>query len=356
MNANANEWIQALLSAETPIVEAIRALDRSSAQICLVVDESRRLLGTVTDGDVRRGILRNVPLDAAVATVMNRTPKVGQPGEDRDTLIATMTALRIHQMPLVDDDRRVVGLETLENLVGVGEQRPNWVVLMAGGEGRRLRPLTDETPKPLLRVGGMPILEVILRGFLKHRFHRFYISVNYHAEKVRDYFGDGRAWNADIRYLEEGQPLGTAGPLSLIANVPQAPIVVMNGDLMTAVNLEQMIDYHTEHGAAATMAVREYDIKVPFGVVAMDGNRITGIEEKPVHRFFVNAGVYILEPEVLAMVPSGQFFDMPDLFRQLIDSGREAAAFPVREYWLDIGQKEDFQRARQEFGQVFDGK
>ena len=345
-----------MLAAQTPIVEAIRTLDRASVQICLVVDENRRLLGTVTDGDIRRGILRNIPLDAPVETVMNHTPRVGRSGEGRDDAISTMAALRIHQLPLIDNDGRVVGLQTLEDLVGAGKPRPNWVVLMAGGKGRRLRPLTDETPKPLLRVGGIPILEVILRGFLKHQFGRFYISVNYHAEKVRDHFGDGRAWNAEIRYLEESQPLGTAGPLSLIAETPVAPIMVMNGDLMTAVNLDQLIDYHTEHGAAATMAVREYDIKVPYGVVTMDGNRITGIEEKPMHRFFVNAGVYVLEPEALSLVPHNQFFDMPDLFHRLMENGHTTMAFPVREYWLDIGQKDDFQRAGREFNQVFEGK
>ena len=273
----------------------------------------------------------------------------------RDEMLTLMRRVTLRHLPLINDAGRVVGLAALNELIGATD-RPNWVVLMAGGEGRRLRPLTDEIPTPLLRVGGIPILEVILRGFLKHHFGRFYISVNYHADKIRNHFGDGHAWKADIRYLEESQPLGTAGPLSLIDEVPAAPIVVMNGDLMTTVNLDQLIDYHTEQGAAATMAVREYDIKVPYGVVAMDGNRITGIEEKPTHRFFVNAGVYVLEPEALLLVPHDQFFDMPDLFRRLIESGHGTTAFPVREYWLDIGQKDDFHRAGREFSRVFDGK
>ena len=347
-------WQECLIEPSAPILNAIRMLSESGIQICLVTDETRRLVGTVTDGDIRRGILKNISLESPVEAIMNRTPKVIDLGQDRVSVLRVMTSLLIRQIPVVDSDGRVVGLELLDRILSAEDQElSNWVVLMAGGLGKRLRPLTEDTPKPMLEVGGVPILEVALNNIRNQGFRRFMISVNYKAEMVKQHFGDGRRFNADIRYLEEDRPLGTAGPLGLIDPRPEEPVVVMNGDILTKVNAVRLLDYHREQRSRATMAVSEYDVQVPFGVVTIDGTSITGIEEKPVHRFFVNAGMYVLEPEVVASIAAGTRLDMPDLFRNLIETGQRVTAFPVREYWLDIGRHADFHKANQEYTRVF---
>lgn len=334
----------------------MECLDRSSWQICLVVDGDRHLLGTVTDGDIRRRILKGQPLDAPVTEVMNARPIVGNPKDDRTRLLDSLRARQLKQLPIVDHDGRVVGLETLDHLASPNPVRDNWVVLMAGGLGTRLRPLTEHAPKPLLRVGNRPILETILLGFVKQGFHRFYISVNYKAEMVKAHFDDGDRWGVTIRYLEEDRRLGTAGALTLIEDLPELPLIVSNGDLLTKVDFNSMLDFHDSHGAEATMGVREYDLEVPFGVVQMDQADIVAIEEKPVQRFFVNAGLYVIGPSALPRIPRGKVYDMPTLFGDLISAGGRTVAFPIREYWLDIGRMSDLERAKLDYLSEFEDR
>jgi len=267
-------WKDVLIDRSTPIISAVRILDETAAQITLVVDDDLKLLGTVTDGDVRRGILRSLPLSEPVEKIMNPNPHVSTEDESRDGRIKLMTTLSIHQIPIVDARGRVTGLETLETLVAWRVEHDNWVVLMAGGVGSRLRPLTEQTPKPLLEVGGKPLLETILKNFIKHGFHRFYISVNYLSGQFREHFGNGEQWDAEIRYIEEDRRLGTAGALRLIPERPQSPMIIMNGDLLTRVNFQHLLDYHRQHGSKATMCVRAYDFRVPFGVVQIEDSRI----------------------------------------------------------------------------------
>jgi dTDP-glucose pyrophosphorylase len=345
-------WKSTILGPGATLRDAIRTIDASAMQIALVVDENNRLLGTVTDGDIRRGILRGVALELPVSEVMNPSPIVARADEPREQVLANMQARQVHRIPIVDDMGRPVGIEFLEELVQPHE-KDNWVVLMAGGLGRRLQPLTDDCPKPMLKVGNKPLLETIIESFAEYGFHRFYISVNYMADTIKGYFGDGSRWGVQIRYLEESERLGTAGALSLLPEMPSVPLLVMNGDVLTKVNFSQLLDFHGSHGSKATMCVREYDYQVPYGVVRMDNHRITGIDEKPVQRFFVNAGIYVLEPSVLGAIPPKGYFDMTSLFEKLISAGSEAVVFPIREYWLDIGQLSDFDRANGEFMQVF---
>jgi NDP-sugar pyrophosphorylase family protein len=264
-----------------------------------------------------------------------------------------MNAYWIHQLPIVDPDGAVVGLVTRDMLMSGTRQRDNWVVLMAGGRGTRLRPLTETTPKPMLKVGSRPILESIIRRYLEAGFYRFLISVNYRAEQIKDFFGDGGRWNCEIRYLDEPDALGTAGALGLLPERPADPFFVMNGDVLTAVNFQSLLDFHLSTGSAATMCVREYDLTIPFGVVQVDHHRILGIEEKPSHKFFINAGIYVLDPAALAFVAPGRHLDMPSLFQALIRAGHPANAFPIREYWMDVGRMEDFVRAQEEFCTTF---
>ncbi|GAB6052560.1 nucleotidyltransferase family protein [Magnetospira thiophila] len=348
------DWRDTIVASGTPIQEAIRILDETAAQICLVVDGEDRLLGTVTDGDIRRGLLRAVQLSEPVERVMKRDFVASLASEDKSDRIKAMVSMKVHQLPIIDPRGRIVGLEILDKLVAQTVQHDNWVLLMAGGLGTRLHPLTHTKPKPLIEVGGKPILETILAQFVRQGFHRFFISVNYRREMIKSHFGDGERWGAEILYLDEPEALGTAGALGLVPEVPDKPMIVMNGDLLTKVNFEALLDFHRQSGAHATMAVREYDFQVPFGVVDLADDRITDIIEKPVHRFLVNAGLYVIAPEVLSEIPGSERFDMPDLFRKLIAQNHSTKVFPIREYWLDIGRSVDLDRAREEFGNVFD--
>lgn len=343
-DTHAKQWRQAVISVQTPISEALKVIDDVSLQICLVVDEEDRLVGAVTDGDVRRGLLRSIPLSAAVTQIMSKSPVVGQESDSRHALLEIMTSRGVRHMPIVDESGRIIDLVLRDDLL-MPMPRPNWTVLMAGGLGTRLRPMTEATPKPLLNVGGKPILENIIESLVEHRFEKFYISVNYKSDMIKAYFGRGERWGAEIRYLEEKDQLGTAGALGLISETHADPLIVMNGDLLTRVNYGHLLEFHAAHASVATMCVREYDFEVPFGVVTIDDNRIRGVVEKPVHSFFVNAGIYVINPSVLEMVRANQRLDMPDLFQSVLALDLTAVAFPIREYWLDIGRRNDFDRA-----------
>lgn len=344
------DWEKTLIAEGASIREALQVID--AMRIGLVVDDGRRLKGSVTDGDIRRGLLRSVSLDDPVSSVMNVRPHTAAAHLTRAEIRAMPEAAAYRFIPVVDAGGRVVGVEGVVSAVSP-EVKSNRVVLMAGGLGKRLRPLTETIPKPMLKVGSRPLLETILMHIAEQGFRHFFISVNYKGEIVRDHFGDGSRWNVSVRYIEESKRMGTAGALSLLPDRPSEPIVVMNGDLLTKVDLLHLLDFHAEHGAAATMCVREYDFQVPFGVVNFDGSKILGVEEKPVQRFFVNAGIYVLDPSVLDMVSEDEFLDMPSLFNRLVAAGHEAAVFPIREYWADIGRMDDLLRANGEFDEVF---
>jgi dTDP-glucose pyrophosphorylase len=345
-------WNRSLVLPHNSIRETIQIIDHSTLQIALVVDNNQRLLGTVTDGDIRRAILRGISLENNVETIMNSNPLSVRLDEDQKQIFRMMQLKRLRHIPIVDDEGRVQGIKLWDELIE--EQiNDNWVILMAGGLGSRLQPLTNDCPKPLLKIGSKPILETILESFIEYGFHNFYISVNYRADMIKDYFGDGSRWGVHIRYIHEDKRMGTAGALSLLPEQPTKPIFVMNGDILTKVNFQQLLDFHNEHEVSATMCVREYDFQVPYGVVKMDKHRLMAIEEKPVQHFFVSAGIYVLDPNVLQFIPPDKFYDMPSLYDFLIKQNYEAAAFPIREYWLDIGRMDDFERATGEFQEVF---
>lgn len=344
------DWKKTLVPPSATVRDTIRSISDGLLQIALVVDDVGRLVGTVTDGDIRSAILRGVPLEAEVSAVMHRQPIVAKPGDAREAILASLKLHQIHHMPIVDAGGRLVGLETIDGLLKP-TPRDNVVVLMAGGLGTRLRPLTDEQPKPMLHVGNRPILERIILSFVEHGFSRFLVAVNYKADVVMDHFGDGARWGVSIGYLREKRRLGTAGALGLIDEAPRETFLVMNADLLTQVNFAALLEYHARLRAAATMCVREYDYQVPFGVVTLDEHRLVAIEEKPVKKCFVNAGIYAFEPQVLELVPRGVPCDMPQLFERLLQRRREVAAFPVREYWLDIGRFDDYQRAESDYGE-----
>ncbi|TLS50575.1 CBS domain-containing protein [Paenibacillus antri] len=345
-------WTHALVSPDATMEETIRVIDRSSLQIALVVDEHRKLLGTVTDGDVRRAILRGVALHHSTEHIMNVSPVVAYRSTPKRRILELMKEKRIRHIPIVDDEGVLVSFAIFDELVEA-VKRNNWVVLMAGGLGTRLRPLTEETPKPLLKVGTKPILETILESFVDQGFSKFFLSVNYKADMIQSYFGDGSKWGVEIHYIQETERLGTAGALSLLPEQPQEPLIVMNGDLLTKVNFQQLLEFHNEQESAGTMCVREYQFQVPYGVVRVEEHRMRAIEEKPLQKYFVNAGIYVLSPEAVRQVPKGTFYDMPNLFQSLMIEQQTTTVFPIREYWLDIGRLEEFDRANGEFQEVF---
>lgn len=345
-------WKEILLAPDTSIRDAIRIIDLGALKIALVVDSSNRLVGTISDGDIRRGILKGCELGNPVYQIMNTSPSVAGRNDTREKILDLMRQKQIHQVPIVDDHGTLIGLEVIDTILAP-PQRDNWVVLMAGGLGTRLKQLTVDTPKPLLKIGDKPILETILSNFIEYGFNKFFISVNYKSEMIENYFGNGSQWGVQINYLREDTKLGTAGALSLLPEKPSLPLVVMNADVLTKMNFKHLLDFHHEHNSIATMCVRQYEFQVPFGVVRIDSHRLKEIQEKPVHRFFVNAGIYVLDSEAVSLVPSGHYFDMPALFETLLQKGYETTAFPIREYWLDIGRTADFEKANDEYCEVF---
>lgn len=345
-------WKEILVSPDISILKAIEQIDAGTLQIALVVDQAGKLLGTVSDGDVRRCILRGVSLDLPVSEIMFRQPTVAAAHESREAIMAIMKAKHLRQIPLLDPKGCVIGLDVWDELIDT-PCRENGVVLMAGGLGSRLGELTRDCPKPLLKVGNKPVLETILDNCKEYGFRNYFISVNYKAEMVKEYFGDGSRFGVNIRYIEENKRLGTAGALGLLPEPPTAPLVVMNADVLTKINFKHLLEFHEEHASVATMCVREYEFQVPFGVVQVDNHRLKDIQEKPVHRFFVNAGIYVLNPEAVSLVPHNEYLDMPPLFDLLLQGKRETAAFPIREYWLDIGRADDFDKANDDYGEVF---
>jgi dTDP-glucose pyrophosphorylase/predicted transcriptional regulator len=334
-----------LISPETPVIEALKRIDSGLAQIALVIDSDQKLIGTLTDGDVRRGILRGVALSAPVGEVMNRNSLSIDDRATEEAALALMRNRRIHQLPVIDSGRRVVGLVTLDQTLRA-THADTTVVIMAGGVGSRLRPLTDATPKPLLPIGGRPLLEITISGLARQGFCRFLVSVNYKAEMFRNHFNKGSHLGVEIDYLEEDERLGTAGALRLLPERPQEPILVMNADILTNLDAHRLVLFHRDQDVCATMCVREYEWQVPYGVVQLENERLVGLEEKPVRREFVNAGVYVLSPEALDHVPPAGPLDMPTLFSTLQREIGPPAVYPLREYWLDIGQFDDLQRAQ----------
>lgn len=343
-----NDWRTILMPPATTILQALEIIDRGGMRIGVVVDAAQTLLGVVTDGDIRRGILRKIGLEESVTRVMSTDPLVAHERDSKERILSVMRSRDLFHIPVVDSNRRLITIETLQNLARPGP-RENWVVIMAGGLGSRLGPLTRNCPKPMLKVGERPILELILEGFASFGFSRFFFSVNYKKEMIQRHFGDGSRWGVSIRYLEEEARLGTAGSLALLPEVPRHPFFVMNGDLLTRIQYDRILAFHHEQKAHATICVRQVEQPVPYGVVEMNEHHLTGIVEKPVQSYFVNAGIYLLDPRVLALIPSGIPLDMPDLLRAVIAQKQIVAAFPFMEYWIDIGRMGDFQQACRDY-------
>ncbi|MDP1604437.1 MAG: nucleotidyltransferase family protein [Legionella sp.] len=341
-----------LLHHNASIREALQVIDKGAMKLVIIIDNDGLLAGTLTDGDIRRGLLNGMFLDESIETIIYRTPTVCRANDSKETIIQIALSKKIYQIPVIDEAGRVVGIHEIDELIRPAH-KTNKVVLMAGGLGRRLGELTKHTPKPMLHIGNKPILETIIDNFVKYGFTEIIISVNHLSHIIEDYFGNGSRFGVSIEYVHEKQRMGTVGALSLMREKLIEPFFVMNGDLLTNINFEHLYDYHLASQAVATMCVREYDFQVPYGVVNIVDSKITSIDEKPVHKFFVSAGIYMFTPEILSMIPNGEFLDMPALFESIIESENVASSFPIYEYWLDIGRINDYERANGEYHEVF---
>lgn len=347
------DWKNVTVKQTATMGAAIEAINAEGLRVALVVDEKYRLIGVITDGDIRRALLAHKELTSSVTEIMNATPKTAKTSHSRAQLLAIMKREQILSLPIVDDEGVLIDLETLHHIINV-RRHDTPVFLMAGGFGTRLQPLTDSCPKPLLKVGGKPILETILESFIAVGFYDFYISTHFLPDMIRDYFGDGSQWDVSIRYVHEDSPLGTGGALSLLPeDLPNSPIIMMNGDILTKVDFEHLLNYHQQQNAICTMCGTEYEFQVPYGVIESDGERVTGMVEKPLQKYFINAGIYVIEPELIRQLAKNTRIDMPTLLEQQMEKGQEVAIFPLHEYWLDIGKMHDFERAQHDYERDF---
>ena len=327
---------------------AIATIDKGAAQIVLVVDEQNRMLGTVTDGDVRRGLLKGETLESPVASVMNYDFRWVEEGCSEKDVLKLMHEELLHQIPMLDEKKQVIRLFLIEELLSQ-QIMPNTVVFMAGGEGLRLRPLTESCPKPMLLVKGKPMLEILMEQCRDAGLRNFYLAVNYLKQQVMDYFEDGKNMGVNIRYIEEKKPLGTAGALSLLPEKQKHPLLVLNADLLTKINVAQLLRFHSEHNATATVCVFEHLTKIPYGVVNTQGTRVMKMDEKPVLSHFVNAGVYVINPVTLKLLSKNIYCDMPIFMKKINEKYKSVHAFPIHEFWLDIGQPESLKIANGEW-------
>ena len=341
-----------LLKPTSTIKEALKVIDDGAMKIALVIDEDEKLIGTLSDGDIRRGLLKDLTLTDTIESIIFTEPTVCSIEDTKETILSLVLGNKLYQIPVVDHSGKPVGIEEVDELLKP-TNKTNRVILMVGGLGTRLYPLTRKMPKPMLKVGDRPILETIILNFKKYGFTNITLSVSYKSEVIENYFGDGSKFGVNIEYIHENKRMGTAGSLSLMKDRPSEPFFVMNGDLLTNINFKHMMDYHLIYEANATMGVREYDFEVPYGVVNIDNGDITSIDEKPVYNFFVSAGIYILNPDSLNFIPHNKFYDMPNLFDTLIQNRFKTLSFPIKEYWLDIGRMEEFEKANNEFSKVF---
>ena len=340
MNDN---WKNILVPQTMLIQDVLKTINSEPLQLALVVDELNRLIGTITDGDIRRALINGTPLTHTISDIMTTAPSVCEYGASREQVLELMRDKMLYSIPILKDGI-VVGLETINDVTKKAKY-DNPVFLMAGGFGARLKPLTNDCPKPLLKLGGKPILEIQILNLIKAGFHDFYISTHYLPEMIRNYFGSGEKWGVSINYVHEELPLGTGGALGLLPkDLPDLPVIILNGDLLTKIDFQALVFFHNKNSAQGTMCVREYEYQVPFGVVGSDGHNITSMIEKPIHRFHVNAGIYVVGRNIINSVGLNEVIDMPNLLERFLRGG--ILMFPFHEYWLDIGRMEDFKKAQ----------
>ncbi len=335
------------IDSNKTLFDALENLESEESQIVLVIDNNQKLLGTISDGDIRRHLIMGKTLGTKVSEVMNTNFISSEKGQKKMKILQLMKEKGINQIPVIDEKGKILDIVLLKELIEVKDSFDNPVLIMAGGIGSRLMPFTENCPKPMLKVGDKPILEILLEQLIENGFTNFYISVNYLKEQIMDYFGDGKNWNVNIQYLIEKKPLGTAGALSLLPKEINKPFIVINGDILTKFNMKQLIDFHYKNKSNLTICAREYEIKVPFGILETKGIELKDIIEKPTYKHYINAGIYTFDPDVLKIIPKSEPIDMPVLIAKLKSSNKKIIICTIHEYWLDIGRHESLTKAHQ---------
>ena len=336
------------ITKNATIIDAMQIIQNGSLKIALVVDKQYKLIGTISDGDIRRALINNYHLEDTIENIINTSPSTCTINEPKEKIIQLALSKKLHLIPIVTNDNTLIGIEEIDKLLSP-EPKENKVILMVGGLGTRLQPLTNDIPKPLLKVGEKPILETIIENFAKYGLTNITLCVNYKAEMIENHFGDGSTFGVNIEYIYEKKRLGTAGALSLLKDTLEEPFFVMNGDLLTDLNFQHMLNFHTTNQSDATMCLREMELQIQYGVVETKDNDILSLVEKPIHKYFVNAGIYILNPELLQYIPKDKFFDMPTLFEKAIKTNNKVTSYIHHGYWIDIGQLNDYKKANLEY-------
>ena len=343
MNLENGFWREIILPIEVTLKEVVNLLDVTALRIVLITDTSKTLIGTISDGDIRRGLLSGLNLSSSIDSIINKNPIVVSPEISRETVLKIMTSNKIQQIPIINEKNQILGLHLWDEL-NTPAAHPNIIVIMAGGKGTRLHPQTKNCPKPLLPIAGKPILEHIIDRAKNQGFINFVLAIHHLGSMIEDHFGDGNKFGVKIQYLRESSPLGTAGALSLLHPKPESSFIVTNGDVITEINFAELLNFHQQNSPTATMAIKGYELQNPFGVVETQGLEIIGFEEKPIFRGHINAGVYVLEPLVLSLLEKSVPCDMPTLLKRLQDSSKRLIAFPIHEPWLDIGRPADLEK------------
>ena len=339
------------INQNASIKEALEVIDKGAIKVAVVLSDDGLLLGMLNDGDIRRALLKGMSLDDSITSIINKHPVVANINDTKERILELANEKKLHQIPIISNGK-LIGIQDIREFLAP-KNKPNKVILMVGGLGTRLRPLTNDVPKPMLDVGNKPILHTIVENFAKYGYTDIIMCVNYKSEIIKEYFGNGDKFGVKIEYVLENQRMGTAGALSLLKERPKDDFFVMNGDLLTNVNFEYLHEYHKDSNALASICIRKYEMQVPYGVVNVRANKVTSIEEKPTQSFFVSAGIYMFSPIVLDFIPKGVFYDMPTLFSELLKQGFAVHPFFIREYWLDIGRMDEYRRANDEYEGVF---
>jgi len=338
------------ISKDATIKQALKVISDGASRIALVVDKKSKLLGILTDGHIRRGFLKGLDINSPVKSIIFKKPIIAKENDSKEKLLKIALSKKIYQIPVIDKNGKAIGIHVLDELIK--KNKSNKVVIMAGGKGMRLRPLTKNIPKPMLKVGKKPILQTIIERFKESGYINFVICVNHKSNVIKNYFGNGDKFGIKIEYIQEKRRMGTAGAISLLKKKPKEPFFVINGDLMIKLDFEKMLDFHNENYSKATMCIAEYNLELPYGEVKLNKENIISIEEKPIHKIFVNAGVYILDPKCIDLIPK-KFFDMPSLFKKIIAKKKKTISFPIHEYWVDVGRFDDYKKAKVEYSKVF---
>jgi dTDP-glucose pyrophosphorylase len=327
------------LTEDRTIRDAIKNLDDGAAKLALVVDKNKKLIGTISDGDIRRGLLRGENLESSLLTIIQRNFFSFPEGMNEAEALLSMRNKGLYQVPQIYHDGTVKRLFLHDDLLRI-KKFSNSVVIMAGGKGERLKGLTLNCPKPMLLVGNKPMLQIIIENCISAGFSNFYLSINYLGEKIREYFEDGAKWGVNFKYIEEEMPLGTAGALSLIVDDLVEPLLVMNGDVLTSVNFADLMSFHNHNEAEITVCARKNSVQIPFGVLSLNDKEVIDIQEKPTIENFINAGIYVINPALLRLIPINKRYDMSDLIKSLLDKKINVCGFPLHEQWIDVGVPE----------------